>query len=77
MPLDLTTPLGVTLALLPEIRADGLVPGRAAAWSHGATAPSDDSRLAGWLSLVGVVRGRRAALWLWLCRGTRRRCRRT
>lgn len=54
--LDLTTPLGVTLALLPEIAvtAAALVVLLAAAWRHRGAA---DSRRAGWLALAGIVAG--------------------
>jgi NADH-quinone oxidoreductase subunit N len=53
-PLDLGTPLGVTLALLPEIllSAWALVVLLVVSWRHETAA---DSRFVGWLSLVGVV----------------------
>lgn len=54
--LDLRTPSGVTLALLPEIVVTiaALVVLLAAAWRHQTGA---DSRRAGWLALAGVVAG--------------------
>jgi NADH-quinone oxidoreductase subunit N len=63
--LDLRTPIGVTLAILPElvVTAAALVVLLVNAWRHQTAA---DSRLAGWLSLGGIVAaiGVLAALWL-------------
>jgi NADH-quinone oxidoreductase subunit N len=62
--LDLSTPLGVTLALLPEVLlcAWSLVVLLVVSWRH---ETAEDSRLAGWLSFAGVVlsAGGLAALW--------------
>jgi NADH-quinone oxidoreductase subunit N len=62
--LDLSTPLGVTLALLPEVLlcAWTLVVLLVVSWRH---ETAEDSRLAGWLSFAGVVlsAGGLAALW--------------
>jgi NADH-quinone oxidoreductase subunit N len=62
--LDLTTPLGVTLALLPEIvlSAAALVVLLVVAWRH---EDEGDSRLAGWLSLAGIVLSGAALAGLW------------
>ena len=53
-PLDLSSPAGVTLALLPEIvlSAWSLVVLLVVAWRHSTEA---DARLAGWLSFVGLL----------------------
>lgn len=63
-PIDTTTPIGVTLALLPEVvlslAALGVL--LVNAWRHETHA---DSRLAGWLSLGGVGASLVALLWLW------------
>jgi NADH-quinone oxidoreductase subunit N len=62
--LDLSSPLGVTLALLPEVLlcAWTLVVLLVVSWRH---ETAEDSRLAGWLSFAGVVLGAAglAALW--------------
>ena len=62
--LDLSTPLGVTLALLPEVLLCGwtLVVLLVVSWRH---ETAEDSRLAGWLSFAGVVLSAAglAALW--------------
>jgi hypothetical protein len=52
--LDLRTPLGVTLALLPEIVVSlaALAVLLLSAWRHSTGA---DSRLAGWLSFGGLI----------------------
>ena len=52
-PIDMGTPAGVTLALLPEIvlSAWSLVVLLVVAWRHDTDA---DARLAGWLSFVGL-----------------------
>ncbi len=63
-PIDTTSPLGVTLALLPEVilslAALGVL--LVNAWRHETAA---DSRLAGWLSLGGVGASLLALVWLW------------
>ena len=63
-PIDTATPIGVTLALLPEVvlslAALGVL--LVNAWRHESPA---DSRLAGWLSLGGVGASLVALLWLW------------
>lgn len=63
-PIDTTTPMGVTLALLPEVvlslAALGVL--LVNAWKHDTPA---DSRVAGWLSLGGVGASLAALLWLW------------
>jgi NADH-quinone oxidoreductase subunit N len=63
--LDLTTPWGVTLALLPEIvlSAWSLVVLLVLSWRHRTAA---DSRLAGWLSLAGVLLALAALAGLWV-----------
>jgi NADH-quinone oxidoreductase subunit N len=65
MPIDLQLPLGVTLALLPAVILSGwsLVVLMVVAWRHGS---EGDSRLAGWLSVVGIIGAAAAATWLWL-----------
>ncbi|MBA3554816.1 MAG: hypothetical protein H0W29_08695, partial [Gemmatimonadales bacterium] len=52
--LDLSTPLGITIALLPEILLSfwALIVLLVVSWRH---ETAEDSRLAGWLSLVGVL----------------------
>ena len=64
-PIDMGTPAGVTLALLPEIvlSAWSLVVLLVVAWRHDTDA---DARLAGWLSFVGLVAAGAAQLWLHL-----------
>jgi len=64
MPIDLLTPMGVTLALLPAVFLSGwsLLVLLVVAWRHGS---EGDSRLAGWLSVVGVIGAAAATLWLW------------
>jgi NADH-quinone oxidoreductase subunit N len=63
--LDLATPAGVTLALLPEILLSGwaLIVLLVVAWRH---RTAEDSRLAGWLSFAGVAVAAAglAALWV-------------
>jgi NADH-quinone oxidoreductase subunit N len=63
--LDLGTPWGVTVALLPEVLLSGwaLVVLLVVSWRH---RTAEDSRLAGWLSLAGVVLAAAglAALWV-------------
>jgi len=65
MPIDLRTPIGVTLALLPVVLLSlwSLVVLMVVAWRHGT---EGDSRLAGWLSVVGVIGAAGATIWLWL-----------
>jgi NADH-quinone oxidoreductase subunit N len=62
--LDMGTPQGVTLGLLPEILVSGwsLVVLLVASWRHGSAL---DSRLAGWLSFAGVALGGAGLAWLW------------
>jgi len=63
--LDLSTPWGVTLALLPEVilTAWALVVLLVVSWRHDT---AEDSRLAGWLSFAGVLLSAAglAALWV-------------
>jgi NADH-quinone oxidoreductase subunit N len=63
-PIDTTTPMGVTLALLPEVvlslAALGVL--LVNAWRH---ETASDHRLAGWLSLGGVGASLVALVWLW------------
>ena len=63
--LDLSTPWGITLALLPEciLVAWSLVVLLVVSWRH---ETAEDSRLAGWLSFVGVLLSGAglAALWV-------------
>ncbi len=63
-PLDLRSPLGVTLALLPEIvlTVAALVALLLNAWRHGSEA---DSRLAGWTCFAGVIASGAALVILW------------
>jgi NADH-quinone oxidoreductase subunit N len=63
--LDMSTPLGVTLGLLPEVLLTGwtLLVLLVASWRHSTAA---DSRLAGWLSFAGVVLSAAGVAWLWL-----------
>jgi NADH-quinone oxidoreductase subunit N len=63
--LDMTTPLGITLGLLPEVllTAWSLIVLLVASWKH---ETAEDSRLAGWLSFVGVVLSAGGVAWLWL-----------
>ena len=64
MPIDLLTPTGVTLALLPAVILTiwSMVVLLVVAWRHGS---EGDSRLAGWLSVVGVIGAAAATLWMW------------
>ena len=63
--LDLSTPWGIMVALLPEILLSGwaLVVLLVVSWRH---RTAEDSRLAGWLSLAGVLLSGAglAALWV-------------
>jgi NADH-quinone oxidoreductase subunit N len=63
--LDLSTPLGVTLALLPEVVLSGwaLIVLLVVSWRHEG---ARDSRLAGWLSFAGVVLSAAALAALWV-----------
>lgn len=63
--LDLSTPEGITLGLLPEILLSGwaLIVLLVASWRHGT---AEDSRLAGWLSFAGVTLGGAGLAWLWI-----------
>jgi NADH-quinone oxidoreductase subunit N len=69
MQLDLSTPPGVMLGLLPEILLSGwaLIVLLVASWRHGT---ADDSRLAGWLSFAGVAISAAGLAWLWVSRAT-------
>jgi len=63
--LDLQSPIGVTLALLPEIvlTIASLVALLINAWRHSTAA---DSRLAGWTCFAGVIASGAALGWLWV-----------
>jgi len=63
--IDLSTPWGVTVALLPEIVLSGwaLLVLLVVSWRHQGEA---DSRLAGWLSFAGVVLSAAALAALWV-----------
>ena len=63
-PIDLGQPLGVTLALLPEIILTGwsLIVLLVVSWRH---ETAQDSRLAGWLSLAGLMVAGAALAALW------------
>jgi NADH-quinone oxidoreductase subunit N len=63
--LDLSTPWGITLALLPEIVLSGwaLIVLLVVSWRHEG---ARDSRLAGWLSFAGVVLSGAALAALWV-----------
>jgi NADH-quinone oxidoreductase subunit N len=65
MQLDMSTPQGVTLGLLPEILLSGwsLIVLLVASWRH---ETADDSRLAGWLSFAGVAVSGAGLAWLWV-----------
>ena len=62
---DTSTPWGVTVALLPEILIclAAMLVLLVVSWRH---STAEDSRLAGWLSLVGVVIGALALGALWV-----------
>ncbi len=64
-PIDLSTPLGATLGLLPEVVLSlwSLVVLLVVAWRHES---EQDSRLAGWLSVAGYLMAGAALLALWL-----------
>jgi NADH-quinone oxidoreductase subunit N len=63
--LDMSTPHGVTLGLLPEILLSGwaLIVLLIASWRH---ENPEDSRLAGWLSFAGVALSGAGLAWLWV-----------
>jgi len=62
--LDLTSPLGVTLGLLPEVvlTVVALIALLSAAWGHQTVG---HSTRAGWLSLIGVLGAGAGLGWLW------------
>jgi NADH-quinone oxidoreductase subunit N len=64
MPLDLRTPFGVTLALMPEIAltAGALVVLLVNAWRH---KTAEDSRLSGYVALASLIPSVLALLLLW------------
>jgi NADH-quinone oxidoreductase subunit N len=68
-PIDLSTPAGVALALLPEIILSGwaLIVLLVVSWRH---RTAQDSRLAGWLSLAGLLVSGAALAALWVGRAT-------
>jgi NADH:ubiquinone oxidoreductase subunit 2 (subunit N) len=63
--IDLTTPLGIAKALVPELILAGsaLVVLLVVAWRHRTPA---DARLAGWLSALGLVASGGGLAWLWM-----------
>ena len=63
--LDMSTPMGATIGLLPEILLTGwtLIVLLVASWRHGTP---ENSRFVGWLSLAGLVLSGAALGWLWL-----------
>ena len=65
MQLDMSTPQGVALGLLPEILLSGwaLIVLLVASWRHGT---ANDSRLAGWLSFAGLAVSAAGLAWLWM-----------
>src|SRR5215210_1831198 len=65
MQLDMSTPQGIALGLLPEILLSGwsLLVLLVASWRHGT---AEDSRLAGWLSLAGIAVSGAGLAWLWI-----------
>jgi NADH-quinone oxidoreductase subunit N len=64
MPLDLSTPLGILVAITPEVVLSlcALVVLLVVAWRHDGAA---DSRLAGWLALGSIGLAAAAEIWLW------------
>jgi NADH-quinone oxidoreductase subunit N len=69
MQLDLTSPLDITIGLLPEVLLTGwaLLVLLVASWRHETI---EDSRLAGWLSFAGVVVSGAGLAGLWVNRVT-------
>ncbi|MGH7580777.1 MAG: NADH-quinone oxidoreductase subunit N [Gemmatimonadales bacterium] len=65
--IDLGSPMGVAIALLPEILLSGwaLIVLLVVAWRH---RTAEDSRLAGWLSLVGLLFSGAGLAALWVSR---------
>jgi len=63
--LDLATPMGALFGLLPEVilTVTACIVFLVAAWRQGTP---EDSRLAGWISLAGVVLSSAALSYLWL-----------
>jgi NADH-quinone oxidoreductase subunit N len=63
--LDMSTPQGVTIGLLPEVLLIGwsLIVLLVASWRHGSP---QDSRLAGWLSFAGIALSAAGLAWLWI-----------
>ncbi|CAN5712249.1 hypothetical protein BH24GEM1_BH24GEM1_17250 [soil metagenome] len=63
--IDLASPVGVAIALLPEILLTGwaLIVLLVVSWRH---RTAQDSRLAGWLSLVGLLFSGAALAALWV-----------
>jgi NADH-quinone oxidoreductase subunit N len=63
--LDMSTPRGITLGLIPEVLLTGwaLIVLLVASWRHGTP---QDSRLAGWLSFAGVAVSGAGLAWLWV-----------
>ena len=63
--LDLATPMGALFGLLPEVilTVTACIVFLVAAWRQGTP---EDSRLAGWISLAGVVLSGAALSYLWL-----------
>jgi NADH-quinone oxidoreductase subunit N len=64
MPLDLSTPLGILVAITPEVVLSlcAIVVLLVVAWRHDGAA---DSRLAGWLALGSIGLTAAAEIWLW------------
>jgi NADH-quinone oxidoreductase subunit N len=67
--LDMSTPQGVALGLLPEILLSGwaLIVLLVVSWRH---KTADDSRLAGWLSFAGIAVSGAGLAWLWINNAT-------
>jgi NADH-quinone oxidoreductase subunit N len=65
--INLSSPLGMSLALLPEVILclAGMVTLLVAAWRN---RTASDLRLVGWLSVIGVMAAMAALGWLWLNR---------
>jgi NADH-quinone oxidoreductase subunit N len=65
MNIDLSTALGVTIGLLPEVvlTGFGLIVLLLVSWRHRGVA---DLRLAGWVSLAGLLASLAALAWLWV-----------